>query len=62
MSFSVIHKCLADILIGFSCIFIHLPAGASGIVTTHTISNLSSFAIASKKGIPIGALEKNTTL
>gem|GEM_PF-4887726 len=52
----------ASVLIIFALTSIHLPLGASGIVTTHTISNLLSLCNSCKNGTAIGAHEKKTTL
>jgi hypothetical protein len=51
-----------SVLIIFGLIFIHLSDGFSGIVTIHFISNLLLLFNFCKKGIPIGAEEKNITL
>jgi hypothetical protein len=53
---------MAVFLIIFGFTSIHLPLGASGIVTTQTTSNLLSFCNSCKNGTQIGAHEKNTTL
>jgi hypothetical protein len=53
---------LVAVLIIFSHISNHLPAGLSHCVTTPTISNLLSLLNSCKKFTPIGADEKNTTL
>jgi hypothetical protein len=59
---SEIQRSIAVFLITFGFTSIHLPLGASGIVTTHTTSNLLSFCNSCKKGTQIGAPEKNITL
>jgi hypothetical protein len=51
-----------SVFIMFALTSIHLPLGASGIVTTQTISNLLSLCSSCKNGTAIGAHEKNTTL
>ena len=56
------YKTFSHCLIMFSHISIPLPAGLSHCVTTPTTSNLLSFVNVSKKGTPMGAEEKNTTL
>jgi hypothetical protein len=51
-----------SVLMIFGLTFIHLSDGLSGIVTIPLISNLLLLFNFCKKGIPIGAEEKNTTL
>jgi len=46
----------------FGLTFIHLSDGLSGIVTIHLISNLLLLCNFCRKGIQIGAEEKNTML
>jgi hypothetical protein len=59
---SEIQRSIAVFLIIFGFTSIHLPLGASGIVTTQTTSNLLSPCNSCKNGTQICAHEKNTTL
>jgi hypothetical protein len=58
---SLIHSSLAWEAMIFSFIFIHLPDCASGIVSTHTTSNLGSSTSCFKKAFHIGAQDAKTT-